>query len=136
MIRTFLIAAAVLSVGGGAAFAQPARAPVPVIVARPDTPQIARIRAALKGYLRDEKTARIVIVRGARHGSVSAYGNTQTGQLICAQVNARDKYGAYAGFRPYLFVLQDQGGVGVWQYGLLHGSDRVIAAECGAPARR
>jgi hypothetical protein len=138
MRRAFLVAAATLALWGSAQ-AQPARPPVVSLAPRAapvDTPQVARIRAALKGYLRDEKTARIVIVRDAGHDSVNAYGRTQTGRLLCAQVNAKNDKGAYAGYRPFMFVLLDGGGVGVWQHGMLRGSNRVIEAKCGWSAKR
>ena len=142
MIRRLpvLIAAlAAFALSGAPALAQPAGPPVVSLVPRAgpaDKPEIARIRAALKGYLRDEKTAQIRVVSRPRRGSVSAYGKTQTGQLICAQVNAKTDKGAFAGYRPFMFVLLDGGGVGVWQHGMLRASNRVIEAECGWGGKR
>lgn len=141
MGRTRIAAAMtwVLALGGAPALAQTAGPPAVTLAPRAppaDTAEVARIRAALKGYLRDEKTARIAIVGAPRRGAVNAYGKTQTGRILCAQVDARDKNGRYAGPRPFMFVLQDDGAVGVWQHGMLRGSDRVIEAQCAVARRR
>lgn len=138
MKPVLFIAAAAFALFAGPALAQPASPPVVALAPRApaDTPEVARIRAALKGYLRDEKTAQIRVVSRPRRGSVSAYGKTQTGQLLCAQVNARTDKNAYSGYRPFMFVLLDGGGVGVWQHGMLRGSNRVIEAECGWARQR
>lgn len=133
MRRPVLALVVALALCGGPALAQQAGPPVVSLAPAgpPDTPQIARIRAALKGYLRNEKTARIRIVRDVGHASVSAYGKTQTGQILCTQVNATDAKGVYAGYRPFMFVLQANGQVGVWQHGVLRGSDRIMETICG-----
>lgn len=80
-----------------------------------DGPIVGKLRAALlnRNVLRDPMSAQLLVTKGPWHDSRTVFGQTQTGDFVCAKVNAKNGYGAYVGFRTYLFILFDGGGYGV-----------------------
>ncbi len=98
------------------------------------------IRESLGDVLRDAGSAEIRITRGPRRASFAITDTSGLeGWAVCATVNAKNAYGAYAGREQWVFLIRD-GGVGHWPEadgGIFADS---VSAECAktadAPAGR
>jgi len=94
---------------------------------------ISRIRAGLIDYLADPGAAQIEITKGPWRDSVTTFGHAQAGEFVCAKVNAKNAYGGYVGFRPFMFILRDDGTVAVWERSkLLEDLPAIYDAKCVA----
>lgn len=89
-----------------------------------------QVRTKLAGLLKDAGSAQITVTKGPWAGEITVFGHQQKGRFYCAMVNAKNGYGAYVGFRPYMFVVQEGGQVGVWQRGTTPETDAVMASMC------
>lgn len=72
------------------------------------------IEAKLEAHLKDPYSAVKKVTRGPRYGSVreDAYTVWQ-GWAVCYSINAKNAYGGYTGAKPYLFVVNSYGVVGM-----------------------
>lgn len=95
---------------------------------------IATIREGLRGHLKDATSAEIRVTKDVGHQVVaSKVGKPQVGRVICAQVNAKNGYGAYIGERPFMFILRDDGQLSIWERTGMYADDvPVYEARCGA----
>jgi hypothetical protein len=103
---------------------------------------IQRVRVALLHDLADPMSAQIIITKGPWHGTVipSSYpyppGQSPypplVGDVVCAQINAKNDHGAYVGFVQYLLVFTDNGFVSRQSAdSIVDGTKEVITATCG-----
>lgn len=71
------------------------------------------LREGLASHFRDAESARFRAFRGPRQGTFVGGVDTtpRTGQILCVQINAKNAYGAYIGFRDYVVVLSEEGRV-------------------------
>lgn len=95
--------------GAGAGSAEAKQKPVATVSAQQAKAAIAVAKAAIRYRLKDEESARW------RMAKVAANGN------VCIEVNAKNSYGAYAGFETYFFnartheVVDNEGWMaGMW----------------------
>jgi hypothetical protein len=79
-------------------------------------------------------SAEIRVTKGPWQDEVEVFGRPQRGEFYCALVNAKNGYGAYIGFRPYMFIIKEDGQVGVWQRGTIPETDAIISAKCSVDA--
>jgi len=130
--RTFwiLASACLLATSAASQAAQPS-API-------EDATVQRVRMALLHDLSDPLSAQIIITKGPWHGTINTESGpaflpgTQTGDLICAQVNAKNAHGGYVGFKEYLIIFLDNGIVSRRYMGsALDAEDDVIKAACG-----
>lgn len=113
----------------GAAGAAP---PEPAVVLPHDL--VSAIRARLTATLMDAETARIVVTRGPRTAVYPINEEVALrGQAVCAQINAKNAYGAYVGQRAWVFLFR-VGGIGAWPVDDAGIFEDVVTSECSKPA--
>ncbi|MCX7586578.1 hypothetical protein [Phenylobacterium sp. 58.2.17] len=90
-----------------------------------------RLRGQLEAVLKDAHSAQLEILSGPTQRKYVYMGFESEGQVVCTRVNAKNSYGGYVGWRPYLFTLKPNGAIGVIYGGERH-SDELIQQLCGA----
>lgn len=110
-----------------------AATPAVAQIGLPAEPELAaKLQVGLVKVLRDPMSAQVLITRQPWRDEVTLYGQVQRGDIVCALVNAKNAAGGYVGFRPYMFVLREDGRVSVMQRnGVLPESDAMAEAKCG-----
>lgn len=91
----------------------------------------ARLRGKLETVLKDAGSAQLEILSGPTQRKYVYMGFESEGDVVCTRVNAKNSYGGYVGWRPYLFTLKPNGSIGVVYGGERH-SDELIEQLCGA----
>lgn len=105
---------------------------VPAVVLPKDL--VGAIRTRLANTLMDAESARVTITRGPR---TAVYPINEEialhGRAVCAQINAKNAYGAYVGPRAWVFLFR-VGGIGAWPVDEGGIFEDVVATECSKPA--
>lgn len=92
------------------------------------------MRARLETVLKDAPSARLEVLGPSKSASYTLMGIPESGEVICTRVNAKNGYGGYAGWQPFVFTVHADGSIGV----LLQGdreTDAMIDQLCGAELR-
>jgi hypothetical protein len=63
------------------------------------------VRASLGKTFKDPDSAQIKVTRGPRLATATTNAKAYSGWLACAQINAKNSYGAYVGYADYLVVI-------------------------------
>lgn len=94
------------------------------------------IDARLESYLKDPYSAVKTVTRDPRQGSIKTGMFQHTyGWGVCYTINAKNSYGAYAGVKKFLFVIDEAHKVEI-----IDGAEDdtfkagIIEHECGMPA--
>ena len=98
---------------------------------------VETIRHGLESYLLDAEGARFRGTRAPRSGTF--IGGTdptpRTGQILCVQINGKNAYGGYLGFRDYVVVIADDGAVYPTERMDRHMKNPwIVDRECDLPA--
>jgi len=95
---------------------------------------VSAIRVRMEKVLMDAESARIKVTRGPRTAVFPIdEKNSFQGKAVCAQINAKNSYGAYTGPQTWVFLFQSQTifAAKVGDAGIFESS---VAAECSKPA--
>ncbi len=64
------------------------------------------IRAHLRSQLKDPDSAQISFLNSPKSGWY-ALGGLKYGYVVCAQINSKNSFGAYVGYRPAYFMIRN-----------------------------
>lgn len=93
----------------------------------------ATIDRYLEGRLKDPMSAVKKVTRGPRQGSVkSGFASSWYGWAVCYDINSKNTYGGYGGFKRFVFVIDDKGVVGMLSDE--YRQEDEISYECAMPA--
>lgn len=86
----------------------------------------------LEGRLKDPMSAVKKVTRGPRQGSVKFdFASSWYGWAVCYDINSKNTYGGYGGFKRFVFVIDDNGVVGMLSDE--NRQDDEISYECAMP---
>lgn len=95
---------------------------------------VGAIRTRLANTLMDAESARVTITRGPRTAVYPINGEIAlNGRAVCAQINAKNAYGAFVGQRAWVFLFR-VGGIGAWPVDEGGIFEEAVATECSKPA--
>lgn len=95
---------------------------------------VSAIRERLHDVLKDPESARIKVTRGPRAAAFSLDENyLMRGKAICAEINAKNSYGAYVGVTTWVFLFGTEK-IEPFELGDHSLYDNELRSECDKPA--
>lgn len=86
----------------------------------------------IAGILKDPESARFRFQFPPIAGSISGMSLHRSGYFLCGEVNARNSYGGYGGFKPFLVIFQDINLHSVAEGTVENPGSQVVNDWCGA----
>ena len=87
--------------------------------------------AYITGQLKDPDSARFKFTLSPAYGVVNMSGRRHSGYFLCGEVNGKNSYGGYTGFKPFIVIYSDATYRAASDGAIDSGNYSIVSGWCG-----